>query len=553
MRSFKAPSRFLVRDGDRVVFWGDSITDNNYWCRTVENYVRCRYPDFRVDFFNLGLGGDTSQAGRIRIQHDLSATRPTLIFINLGMNDAGFTPYRQASCDLYIRGLRDMLHFIRRRTRARVVFISPIPYECGAAQDSTGRERSIWYPQALRRYSRALAAFAKSTRCTFIDLNRLYQKELNRCRVADPHLTLSQDGIHPGADGNALIAAVLLQAMGAGGEILRLHVDLTKHTAQATRQRITKLSRTPNGIRFTRQPQAFPFPFNGRDVIRLDLKPWQARLNQNILRVTGLPSPYLLLAVNGRVRAAFTRAQAQRGVSLANLGLPEEAVGALVGDIVEEVHRQRYRLWRHLPPCSSCNHPETDYLRQQSDAQVKYLNSRCIRCQPYQVELIASKTADLYATTPFPVLPPFPRHGAEVQILFEIDTSSWTGIISQRTGHKLEFHAPLLIKGDFDNWVATPMKPPVSGSDGVWTLRANVPIRESLSSFAFDDASPERGAHESEIMEIIKLGLHDLVGPSAGAIFAFVPDRHCRIRIATAHVDEAIRLGRIRRACDDRP
>ncbi|MEI6167997.1 MAG: SGNH/GDSL hydrolase family protein [bacterium] len=547
MRSFKAPPRFLIRDGDRVVFWGDSITDNSYWCRTVETYVRCRYPDYHVDFINLGLGGDTAQAGKIRIQRDLPATRPTLVLINLGMNDAGFAPYRQASCDVYIRSLRDMLHFIRRRTRARVVFISPIPYECGAARDSTGRKRSIWYPQTLRRFSRAMAVFAKASRCTFIDLNRLYQKELNRYQVADPQLTLSHDGIHPGADGNALIAALLLQAMGAEGDLLHLQIDLTKRTAEATHQRITSLTRIPKGIRFTRQPQAFPFQFSGRDVIRLDLKPWQARLNQNTLRVTGLPTPYLLLLVNGRVRATFTRAQAQRGVSLTNLGLPEEAVGTLVGDIVEEVHRQRYRLWRQMPPRSSGDHPETDYLREQSDSQVRYLNSRGIHCQPYQVELVASKTADLYATAPFPVLPPFPCHGAEVQILFEIDTSAWTGIISPRTGQKLKFHAPLRIKGDFNNWVATPMKPPASGSDGIWTLRTNVRIKDSLSSFAFEDASPERGAHESELMEIIKFGLHDLVGPSASAAFAFVPDRHRHLCITTAHVKEAIRLSRIKK------
>jgi len=35
---------FPIRDGDKVVFWGDSITDNAFYTRTIEKYVRADIP-----------------------------------------------------------------------------------------------------------------------------------------------------------------------------------------------------------------------------------------------------------------------------------------------------------------------------------------------------------------------------------------------------------------------------------------------------------------------------------------------------------------------------
>ncbi|HYG33810.1 MAG TPA: hypothetical protein VEC99_03440, partial [Clostridia bacterium] len=51
---------FLIRDGDRVVFLGDSITEQRLYTTYIEAYALTRYPQWKLSFRNVGWGGDTS-------------------------------------------------------------------------------------------------------------------------------------------------------------------------------------------------------------------------------------------------------------------------------------------------------------------------------------------------------------------------------------------------------------------------------------------------------------------------------------------------------------
>jgi hypothetical protein len=54
---------FAFKEGDTVVFLGDSITAARTYGKIVENYTLLRYPDRKVRFVNAGRGGDTAPAG----------------------------------------------------------------------------------------------------------------------------------------------------------------------------------------------------------------------------------------------------------------------------------------------------------------------------------------------------------------------------------------------------------------------------------------------------------------------------------------------------------
>src|SRR5262245_35832125 len=51
---------FFIRDGDRVVFLGDSITEQRLYTTYIEAYALTRYPDWKLTFRNVGWGGDTA-------------------------------------------------------------------------------------------------------------------------------------------------------------------------------------------------------------------------------------------------------------------------------------------------------------------------------------------------------------------------------------------------------------------------------------------------------------------------------------------------------------
>src|SRR5262245_37814949 len=54
---------FALRDGDTVVFLGDSITAARTYGKIVENYTLLRFPERKVRFANAGWGGDTAAGG----------------------------------------------------------------------------------------------------------------------------------------------------------------------------------------------------------------------------------------------------------------------------------------------------------------------------------------------------------------------------------------------------------------------------------------------------------------------------------------------------------
>src|ERR1700730_18938420 len=57
---------FVLGDGDRVLFYGDSITAQRFYTRDVEEFLLTRYPTLNVEFFCAGVSGDTVYGGYAR-------------------------------------------------------------------------------------------------------------------------------------------------------------------------------------------------------------------------------------------------------------------------------------------------------------------------------------------------------------------------------------------------------------------------------------------------------------------------------------------------------
>src|SRR5437762_10718489 len=86
---------FDLKDGDRVVFYGDSITDQRLYTTFAESYVVTRFPTLNIVFTHSGWGGDRVGGGGggpvdVRLARDVFPYRPTVMTIMLGMNDGGY-------------------------------------------------------------------------------------------------------------------------------------------------------------------------------------------------------------------------------------------------------------------------------------------------------------------------------------------------------------------------------------------------------------------------------------------------------------------------------
>ena len=80
---------FPLRDGDIVAMAGDSITAQHLHSNYIEAYCVTRFPKWNLQFRNAGVGGDTVPRVLARLDTDVLCWKPTVVTIELGMNDAG--------------------------------------------------------------------------------------------------------------------------------------------------------------------------------------------------------------------------------------------------------------------------------------------------------------------------------------------------------------------------------------------------------------------------------------------------------------------------------
>src|SRR5579864_8187697 len=120
---------FLIHDGDRVIFLGDSITEQRLYTTYIEAYALTRHPQWKLWFRNVGWGGDTSwlrqrahpdekqlfaadeasqqkmvedSVGR-GLDRDVLPLKPTVVTIKFGMNDHSYQKFREDIFGAYIR------------------------------------------------------------------------------------------------------------------------------------------------------------------------------------------------------------------------------------------------------------------------------------------------------------------------------------------------------------------------------------------------------------------------------------------------------------------
>src|SRR5437879_4966180 len=110
---------FSLRNGDRVVFYGDSITDQRLYTVFTEAYTVTRFPKLNVTFVHSGWGGDRVTGGgggpiETRLKRDVFAYHPTLVTIMLGMNDGRYRAFDEETFNTYKTGYEKIVSMIRQ-------------------------------------------------------------------------------------------------------------------------------------------------------------------------------------------------------------------------------------------------------------------------------------------------------------------------------------------------------------------------------------------------------------------------------------------------------
>src|SRR5579864_7233299 len=112
---------FPLQEGDIWVMAGDSITAQHLHSNYFEAFCFARYPKLKFAFRNSGVGGHTIPSTLARFDYDIAAWNPTVVSVELGMNDKGGT-----ATDKFVANMGTMVERIRG-VKARPVIFTASP------------------------------------------------------------------------------------------------------------------------------------------------------------------------------------------------------------------------------------------------------------------------------------------------------------------------------------------------------------------------------------------------------------------------------------------
>jgi len=336
-------AEFPLKQGDTWVMAGDSITAQHLHSNYFEAFCFARFPQLKFAFRNSGVGGHTIPSTLARFDYDIAAWKPTVVSVELGMNDKGGTP-----TDKFVANMTTMVERIRS-VKARPIILSASPVNDGTTMANLGGN------QRLHEYAVALKEFSAKEQIPYADqfhalvdvwgLNKsketmagtilkLQQASADDALVGVEHLraflaaqakspvplvSMQGDAVHPGAPGQLMMAAALLKALGADGFVSSLTLAADGKVVEAKGCKADGLKAEAGRIEFDRLDERLPFPIPEDAQTVTAFYPTILDLSQYTLKVTGLKDGSYSMKINGIASATLTSKELANGVNLTAL------------------------------------------------------------------------------------------------------------------------------------------------------------------------------------------------------------------------------------------
>jgi lysophospholipase L1-like esterase len=321
---------FALKSGDRVVFYGDSITAQRLYTRFIEDFVVSRYPQMHVDFYNAGVSGDTVEGGdagdmQTRVSRDVVPWHPTMITIMLGMNDGRYTTVFPANFAAYKSGYQKLVDDLKTKLPdAHFTLIQPSPY------DEVAHPPAIsGYNDVMVRYGDFLAQLGAQMDVPVANFNQAVTDTLRAGVRIDPRMagSLLPDRIHPAPAGHWIMAAALVRAWHLSPIVSSVALDASTNTVvHQQNTTVSALTGAPTSLHWTQLDKALPLPLELNDSMTQFLLETSdiGSLDQQLLRVTGLSAPSYTLTIDDQKIGTFSREELVGGINLALFQTPME-------------------------------------------------------------------------------------------------------------------------------------------------------------------------------------------------------------------------------------
>ena len=367
-QSSLAQDKFALKEGDRVVFYGDSITDQRLYTTFTETFVVTRFPKLNVRFVHSGWGGDRVTGGGggpidTRLKRDVFSYHPTVITVMLGMNDASYQPFKQDIFDTYAKGYEHIVASVKKEIPGiRMTLIQPSPF------DDVTRPPSFegGYNAVLVRYGEFVKELAKKNGLDVADLNTAVVEATKKAFASDPEnaKNLNPDRVHPAPSGQLLMAAELLKSWHAPAVVSSVKItinDKSEVAALGVDSAVSDLKNEGGKLTWTQLDEALPFPVDLNDkntALAIQSSDFIQALNTQPLTVQGLAPGNYTLKIDGNEVGNFPSDILAKGVNLAVKDTPMKQQASRVHGLTLRHNDLHFTRWRMIEVPFEAEAPE---------------------------------------------------------------------------------------------------------------------------------------------------------------------------------------------------
>lgn len=295
-------AHFELKNGDRVVFLGNSLFENDMQFGYLELALTTRWPDREVTYRNIGWSGD-NVFGQARsnftnpptpyelLMKQITDAKPTLVFIAYGGIEAqdgetGLAHFQQ--------GLNQLLDKIDQ-LGAKSILLSPIPILSGQPVESIAQRNAM-----LERYAAAIAKMAAERSKRYIDIFKPVQE-------AGKKAVITENGIHLNATGYYCLATALEQGLGLKTRNGAITINAATNVIEsAVPTKLLDADKT--SLRFSLHDPYLPLPSPEQDGKPVTVD------NGRMLKITGLKKGFYTLTVDNDDVATASASQWAEGV-----------------------------------------------------------------------------------------------------------------------------------------------------------------------------------------------------------------------------------------------
>lgn len=205
-----------VKEGERIVFFGDSITQAGDrpggYVQLVRETIQQQLPEKDIKVIGAGISGHKVPDLQKRLERDVLSKNPTKVVIYIGINDVWHSlRNRGTEKPAFEAGLQSLIQKINE-AGAKVILCTPSVI--GEKTDGSNQLDAM-----LEEYAAISRKVAADTNTQLLDLRKEFLDHLKKSNTENTTKgNLTGDGVHLNKAGNEFVAALMLDALGVKAE-----------------------------------------------------------------------------------------------------------------------------------------------------------------------------------------------------------------------------------------------------------------------------------------------------------------------------------------------